>query len=391
MFRKVGIDLTRKDLDKFRTKLKKQYYKDSGQKLNFSFIDIVRNYPDCYYYMAIGERTGGKTYSALDYCFEQWKFEGKTFGYVRRFDTSLKRSFGQGVFKPFEVNGYISFITEGQYDSTVYKGREWYFAKTDPSTGEKIDIAPTPFCYALSLTNGENGKSVSYPTTDNLVFDEFISRERFYDNELPLLAQIMSTVFRSRKDVKIFMCGNSTNPYCPYFKEMGLTNIRKMNPGDIDVYSYGNTDLKVLVVRTEPDKEGKPNDFLFAFDNPQLKMITNSEWEIMAYPRLEIKYKTSEILKTFFIEYEDARLKCDIIEVDGGPVINIKPHTYEIKDPDELVYSSKVVARPNYSHNILRPRYPIEKKILKLFLEDKVFYATNYCGEVVRNYLQSCK
>ncbi len=383
--------ITRKDLEKFR-KQKIKELKKKDVELNFNYLDLIHDFPNATYYMAYGERTGGKTYTALDFGFEQWKFEGKTIAYIRRFDEAIKQNRAQQVFAPFEENGYINFITEGEYDCTVYRCRRWYFAKRNPDTGKPENISAEPFAYAFALSQVENDKSASYPTTDTLFFDEFLTRDYYFPNEFTLLMNLISTIVRFRTGVKILMAANTVNQYNPYFSEMGLTHAKDLEPGGVECYNYGDSRLQVVVTHTEAPKKGKPSDYLFAFDNPRLKMVTESAWEIDIYPHYKGKVKNRDILYTFFIQFDNNTLKCDVIRIDGGgAIINIVPHTGEIKDPDTLIYSTEISPLPNHRVNVMKPFYPIEQKIATLFRMEKVFYATNQCGEVVRNYLKYCE
>ena len=72
---------------------------------------------------------------------------------------------------------------------------------------------------------------------------------------------VVSTIVRQRNDVKIFMAGNTVNQYCPYFTEMGLTHIKEMDKGAIEVYKYGDSKLRVAVEYADSiSTKGKPSD-----------------------------------------------------------------------------------------------------------------------------------
>lgn len=355
----------------------------------FSFIDLVEEYPDATYYLAFGERVGGKTYSALDYALADWAINGNRMVYIRRRDAAVKQSKAETLFDPFIQNGYIEFITDGKYNSVMYYARKWYFCKTD-ETGAR-QKAEEPFAYSISMAQVEDTKSSSYINVKTFLFDEFITRNLYYNNELALLANIISTVVRGESGAKVFMAGNTVNKHCPYFSEMGLKHALDMKPGTIDVYTYGDSRLKVVVQRTKPGLEGKESDYYFAFDNPRLKMITDGAWEVDVYPHLPEKYLPKQVRRSFFIKFDTDVLKCDIVKGHSGSYIYIMPHTSEIKYPDkELIYSPEYDVRRNWRRNIMLPVYPIEKYIYQLFRTDKVFYATNTVGEVVRNYLIYC-
>jgi hypothetical protein len=77
------------------------------------------------------------------------------------------------------------------------------------------------------------------------------------------------------------MLANTVNRYCPYFKEMGLKDVEQMPQGEIYVYTYGNKDLTVAVEYCDPVlATNKVASKFFAFDNPQLEMITTGAWEL---------------------------------------------------------------------------------------------------------------
>ena len=47
---------------------------------------VLTRVPDAHYYLIIGERSNGKTYSILNYCLERYILYGEEFAYIRRFD-----------------------------------------------------------------------------------------------------------------------------------------------------------------------------------------------------------------------------------------------------------------------------------------------------------------
>ena len=237
----------------------------------------------------------------------------------------------------------------------------------------------------------EHDKSSSYPNITTILFDEFLSRTGYLPDEFVLFMNVLSTIIRNRNNVKIFMLGNTVNKYCPYFKEMGLSHARDMKAGTIDVYKYGESGLTVAVEYTMPNKDGKGSEVYFAFDNPKLEMITGGAWEIDIYPHCPVKYKPNEVLFTYFIEFSGDLLQCEIVQHNDLNFTFIHKKTTDIKDPEnELIYSPEYSPRPNWRRKITKPTSTIEKRITEHYIKDKVFYADNEIGEVVRNYLIWC-
>lgn len=343
----------------------------------------------CIYNMIFGERSNGKTYAALKHGLEQFCVDGKQMALIRRWKEDFTGKRGQSMFDALVSNGEIKKLTSGEYTDVYYYGSRWFLCRYDED-GKRI-THDRPLAYGFALSSMEHDKSTSYPDITTIVFDEFLTRTMYIPDEFVLFMNTISTIIRHRTDVKIFMLGNTVNKYCPYFKEMGLSHIKEMSPGDIDVYRYGDSDLTVAVEYTRPDKQGKESDMYFAFDNPKLSMITGGAWEIDIYPHCPVKYKPKEVLFRYFIIFSGDVLQCEIIQHEDNCFTFIHRKTTDLKDPDnDIIYSTEYDVRPNWKRKITNPRTPIERKIIEHFQKDKVFYSDNEVGEVVRNYLMWC-
>lgn len=342
------------------------------------------------FYMIIGERSNGKTYSCKELiCEEAWHHK-KQGALIRRYDEDFRGKRGQTMFNDLVENGTIKKITGGVYNTVVYKSFKWFFAERREN-GDVVEtlLAPEPFCYAFSLTSMEHDKSTSYPLITTIVFDEFLTRGRYLVDEFVIFMNVLSTIIRDRDDVKIFMLGNTVNKYCPYFTEMGLTNVKNQKPNTIDVYTYGDSGLKVAVEMCgEFTRHKKKSNKYFAFDNPKLQMITGGKWEIDIYPHLQTKYRPKDIILSYFIEFDGEILQCDIVNVDNEPFTFIHQKTTPIKNYDDIVFTTEVSTNRNRYVKLHRPVNKITEKIWWFFKCDKVFYQNNEVGEIVRNYIK---
>lgn len=117
----------------------------------------------------------------------------------------------------------------------------------------------------------------------------------------------LSTIIRDRTDIKIFMLGNTINKNCPYFDEMGLTNVLSQKQGSIDLYSYSDGQLRVAVEYTASTASTKINNFIFGFENPRLETIKNGAWELSLYPHCPCKFD-KKIFYTSFLSSGKSRL-----------------------------------------------------------------------------------
>lgn len=343
----------------------------------------------CIYNMIFGERSNGKTYAALKFGLEQFCKDGSQTAIVRRWREDFTGKRGQTMFDALASNGEITRLTGGEYTSVYYYGSKWFLCRYDED-GARVQH-DKPFAYGFALSSTEHDKSTSYPDITTIVFDEFLTRTMYIPDEFVLFMNTISTIIRHRTNVKIFMLGNTVNRYCPYFKEMGLSHVKDMKPGDIDIYHYGESDLTVAVEYTKPNKQGKESDKFFAFDNPKLSMITGGTWEIDIYPHCPVKYKPKDILFTYFIEFSGEMLQCEIVQVEDLCFTFIHRKTTELKDPDrDIIYSTEYDPRNNWKRKLTKPCTPIEQKILDHYKRDKVFFADNEVGEIVRNYFIWC-
>lgn len=345
------------------------------------------------YNVIFGERSNGKTYGVLQYALEQYFERGSRLGIIRRWEEDFRGKQANTMFDALIENGVVNKLSKGKWNSIIYQSHRWYLCKRDLTNPKNVVIDEEPFAYAFALSSDEHYKSSSYPKIRIILFDEFLTRGTYLPDEFIKFTSILSTIIRLRDDVIIFMCGNTVNQYSPYFVEMGLTNIKNMTRGKIDLYSYGDSGLTVAVEFSDfPTKEKKSNVY-FAFNNPKLEMIKSGAWEMDIYPHLPVKYKPKDIEYMYFIVFDNQTLQCEIINIDDMSFTYIHRKTTEIKDNDGyyMVYSQETNPKPNYRKKITKPVYPIEKTIVSYFIKDKVFYQDNEVGELVRNYLEWCR
>lgn len=346
----------------------------------------------CQYNLIFGKRSNGKTYSVLNEIIENYAKTGQQGAYLRRYREDFIGKRGQQMFSALVSDGLIKKYTNGKWTTVKYQSSQWFFAREDEKTGRLITDGE-PFCFGFSLAQMEHDKSTSYPNITTVVFDEFISRIGYLPNEFVLFMNVLSTIIRQRNNVTIYMLGNTVNKYCPYFKEMGLGHIEDMEAGKIDVYSYGNSKLKVAVERTKNHNiQGRKSDVYFAFDNPSLEMITGGAWELDLYPHCPRKYVDEDIVFKFFVIYNDQILQGEVVELDDCSFIYFHRKTGDIRHPDrDLIFTEEYDPRPNYVRNLRRSSLEAVRKISLFFRDSKVFYQDNDVGEIIRNYLQFCK
>ena len=345
------------------------------------------------YNFIMGMRSNGKTFACLEYILDDYIKNKRAGAYIRRQERDIIGEKGRKVFDNFVYNAVkgnmIEKKTNGEFNDFVYVSREWKLCYKNKDTGEIERYDLEPFCYAFAITQEVHYKSVPYPTIYTACFDEVITRDGYLEDEFVKFTSLLSTIIRQKKGFKIFMCGNTINKYCPYFEEMGLKHVKDMKVGTIDLYSYGNKNLKVAIEYTEVSKKVKEvNEMYFAFDNPKLRMITDGEWEIDIYPHLPFKYKRDEIEYTFYIEFNDEKFTGEVIVHDDKLFTYIHPKTTPIREDEYPVYTTKIVPDMNYTRKFFKPRNNVEKMILNMYQNEQFYYQDNSVGDTIHNYLE---
>lgn len=355
----------------------------------YNIEHLLKDYPEAYYYMVFGERSNGKTYSALNYALKNYFKKGEQFAYLRRFGEDVRKKNLSPLFDAHIENKVISDLSGGEFDLVNYTGGQFVAYRYDEKAG-KVVADQKPMGYSFDLNAMEHHKSVSFPGVTTIIFDEFLSRQGYLTNEFVLFMNTLSTIIRARTNVKIFMIGNTVNRYCPYFQEMGLEHIKDQKPGTVDLYTYSSTGLTIAVEYCDPmsKRGGKPSDVYFAFDNPQLKMITSGAWEIAIYPHLNIRYKPKDVVCNFFLSFDGSLLHGEIICTYSDYFLFIHPKTTPIKDETEdIVYTEKPNEKWNYRVGITNQSDRLSQIITMFINQNRVFYSDNETGEILRNYI----
>ena len=347
----------------------------------------------CVYNIIFGERSNGKTYSVLKYALEQYANTGGQLAIVRRWREDIIGRRASDIFNAINANNEVEKITKGLYTGVTYYSGKFYLCNYDEKGKPVYNIETDCFAYAFALSEMEHNKSISYPNITTIMFDEFLTKHVYLQDEFILFMNTISTIVRQRSDVTIFMLGNTVNKYCPYFEEMGLKHIKEMVQGSIDVYTYGESELKVAVEYCASISKQKKSNFYFAFNNPKLHMITSGAWELDIYPHLPIKYKPKDIIFYYFIVFGGNTYQCEVIQDKNGEMftyIHIK--TTELKDnTKDLIYTLDYNYGLNYNRNICKPISKLQKRLLWFFQTDRVFYQSNEVGDSISNYLKICK
>lgn len=153
-----------------------------------------------FFFVLLGSRERGKSYSVMKYCLTQWKLYKKPFTWLKLNEASQKKLLSNNAAKLVDPDLYRKF----KLDLTT-KGTSVY-------DGDRI------MCNVLALSTAHNDKGVAYFDNEwklgyNIILDEFQlekSQRRTFDICYNTVVQLENLVRSTKDNVRIFFIGNTT-------------------------------------------------------------------------------------------------------------------------------------------------------------------------------------
>lgn len=342
--------------------------------------------------LIIGTRSNGKSYSVCKTIIEDYIKEGKRAVYVRRYAEEIMPKNIQTLFDPHIP--LIKELTGGEWNCIFYRANEFRLAYYDDEEGKITNKDDTAFCTTRAVNTWETTKGADLGHISLICFDEFMTRNAYIRDEFICFANLCSSIIRDRKDCVIYMLANTVNQYCPYWEEFGIEDVTQMEQGEIRVYTYPNSKMKLAIEYCSPAITTKEvNDNFFAFENAQLAVIKTGAWEMAQYPRPPYRIYEEDIKYRFYLEFGGQLLCGEIINPTDRAhrsdlFIFFHRQTKDVEIDDLTAFYSTT---PTTS--ICHVRYlkdqptEIHKLITNLIMKNHMYFATNEVGEIVRNFL----
>lgn len=345
------------------------------------------------YNLIIGQRSNGKTFGALRKVIDAYIDEGLPSAYIRRLDEELKPKNIKSLLDPHI--DYIIERTQGKWNGINYYANAFYLIRYEKLPSGKAIIKAkdkNPILRTYAINTAENVKGADNGAVKYIIFDEFITRRYYLPNEWVHYQNVLSSIIRRRSGITIYMLANTVNKYCPYFKEMGIADVKTQEQGTIAKYRIGDTD-KIIAVeycKAEEDDQTKTVSEYFAFDNPQLKMITSGAWEVASYRHPPDDCGDYKIIFCFFIQYSEELVQGDIFLYKGYPIIVFHPKTTELKHPEkDIIYQEDIYdGNPLHQCSLAAGITKAHRLIRSLISNNRTFYDSNSTGEFVNNWLK---
>lgn len=335
------------------------------------------------YNIIFGQRSNGKTFSVIDLMIKTFCQKGLSSAYIRRLDTELIISEIGMLLKP-QIDNIIKY-SKGKYNSYIYKSRIFFL--THVNINGDIEYTSDPCIYCLALSKSPKSKGADRGEIAYTLFDEFLTRQFYLNDEFILYTETLSTLIRDRDTTINFLIGNTVNKYCPYFQEMGLTHVQEQKQGTIDFYTYGDSELTVAVEYCEERKMSKSVSKYFAFDNPHLQMINTGVWEFANYPHAPEKITQNMVIDRSFLEFDKNKLCINFVMSDSL-YLYICPHTKDISD-NAIMFTHNIDQNPLHIVDPRTSKIKLCRVLWELIQSHRVFYSDNTTGEIFNNWIKN--
>lgn len=366
----------------------------------FDVRNVIEKVPDAQIYMFIGERSNGKTYSALSYALDRYvQSDGQErFAYVRRLSESTRSKYMRELFNGNVATGDVTNHLKqlGQEGITFYSGA--FFPWVTGERNKRVRIEE-PIGYTFSINTWETSKGASFPNVTTIIFDEFLTRQYYLPDEPTLFENLVSSIVRQRDNVRILMLANTVSWTAPYFNEWGLNHVREMEQGTFDEYKTGDGKRKIIVCYTE-HVGAKASDVFFNYDNPRSRMITSGVWETAMYPPIPDDISEWNLGEPAYIQSIDGwsakiqpastpdGMEVLIIFDNGREIMHSTPPYIDTRYKDRIVYTDYFYPCANCRMALTKHNDPYSKFVAECLRQGRVFYANNTVGENIRNYLK---
>lgn len=278
----------------------------------------------------------------------------------------------------------IMSLTDDKYNCfDIYK-KGIYLAVYNNDTGktkryEKIG-------YIMALSTEQNYAGASYLDVHDIIFEEFMTRTVYLNNEPDKLMNLYSTVDRKRGTTRLWLCGNSISRVCPYLEEWGLMElIRNLKQGEIKTKwlsthqeDEDHEEIEVLLAIEYCKSTGRSS---FAIGK-HADMLNKGEWQSDPQPHLSYSYKEYKFLYRIGFQYKSFRFIGEyLLDKNNNTCWFIYPYQKEFNN--KMIVFSDTIKESNYwQRDIYNTTFKNEKlrELLSTFKENKIFYATDLVG-----------
>lgn len=298
----------------------------------------------------------------------------------------------QSLFEPHL--SLIIGLSNGEYNGTWYRANCFYLCYYDEE-GKITKRDKTPFCITRAVNTWETTKGADVGIISLICYDEFLTRNGYLKDEFICFMNLCSSIIRDRKDCVIYMLANTVNKYAPYFKEFGIEDVVQMKQGEIRVYTYPNSQMKLAIEYCATSAATKQvNDSFFAFENAQLEMLKSGSWEMAKYPRCPYPLTEEDIRLKFYVNYGDQMVCGNIVNPQSKRYRNdlfifFHRQTKDVEIDDLTPYYNSGFTTSICHVRFLKDCPTAAHTLIKdLIIKNHMCFSDNEVGEIIRNWLK---
>lgn len=331
---------------------------------------ILKNDPQ--YLMIIGQRSNGKSYAVKEHVLRRYVDKGKRFVYMRRYDTDIK---------DYEVISYfddmrekVKELTHDNYDHITIFRKGIYLAFYDDEMKERRGDR---IGYVVALNNDEHLKSQTFPDTETVIYEEFVTANLYLPNEPTRLFNVISTIARNGK-VNVIMIGNTVSRINPYFTEWELNGAIRQKQDTLELYEF-REENEVVRVGVYLCNSISHNSGMFF--GTSARMINKGLYHSDPQPSLEDGVEMYEVKYSVVFEYNEHKFLMQFLrhKMTGTYTWYIQPKNTPIQKGTRVVsniYTSDPLTTLSFNTFLSDG----ERKIFETFRAGKIAYSDDLTG-----------
>ena len=343
------------------------------------------------YNIIVGERGNGKTYDIQKMCIEKFLKTGEQCFLLRRWMEDVKPS-NAANFWDGNLLAKLTDMSGGRFRNIVLRGMR-YIAVDYDDKGKPIVNEENTIGFIWDVNEAERLKGQSFPGVTNIVFEEFISLSQmgYIPDEVTLFLNCLSTIIRDRTNVKVWMLGNTVNPYNPYFKHFGIKGL-ELRQGEIWTKTDTLTGCKLAVEFCAQRRQGSLKGtsakyFAFGTADGSTDMILTGQWQLPDYPLK--KFRASQSVKKYVVLFDDRKMMMHLMINDNGdPYLYVRT-LQDFRITDDLIVMDLL---PNMKKNYYTafqnlPLNDTTRMIYSLLTNKKIYFDDRMTGAYFYNFL----
>ena len=337
------------------------------------------------YNVVVGQRSNGKTFNFVDDALDSFIKNGIPSVYVRRYSEDLT---AKNIFKLCDSHINTLQLLTDDYNCFVYSSHVFYLAYKNDNG--KIEKMSEPFLYCYSLNTWEHQKGQDIGDIYYIIFDEFVTRKKYIENEYEIFMNVLSTIIRYRTNTKIIMIANTISKYCPYFDHFKI-DIHKIKQGTITNYRYGETTLSFEYC-SQCDVTSKTNKKYFDFPNKTLQSLKTGVWEIDDYNCVQqYYYKQSDKLTKIYVCFSNKCFCWELLRYKDNMYSFVYPYDINKLDYDNyFVVTNDFEKIMQYQKSVMKIRNnKIFKILYETYADGKIGYSNDDMGDMFENWLMT--